>query len=123
MTSPPDALGHLSPPLHRLHGLLSVPAPVAKVFRVVPGEVLGPSGKEDLVQDVSRVVRGLVLVVKVVDADLVVGRPHVCEFELVQLLAFVDGRDLHFVRVQLLVCRGEEEMERISLWLFVLFLV
>lgn len=74
------------------------------MFRVMPGQVLGPSGEEYLVQDVSGVVWGLVLVVEVVDADLVVGRPHVCEFELVQLLAFVDGRDLHFVRVQLLVC-------------------
>lgn len=78
---------------------------------VVPGEVLRAPCKEDLVEDVPGVVGGLVLVAEVVDANLVVGRPHVRQLELVQLLALVDRGDLDFVRVQLLVYVGESGRE------------
>lgn len=106
MAAPPDALGDLAASLQRLDGLLTVAAPVGKVFRVVPGEVLGAPCEEDLVQDVAGLVGDFVLVVKVVDADLVVGGPDVGQLEFVEFLALVDGGDFDFVRVLLLICGG-----------------
>lgn len=112
VAAPPDTFGHLSATLHRLDGLVSVAAPVGEVFGVVPGEVLGPSCKQDLVENLFGVVRLLVLVAEVVDANLVVGRPHIRQLEFVQLLALVDGCDFHLVRVQFLVWNGGREGER-----------
>lgn len=45
VTSPSNALGDLPPALHRFDGLIAVPAPIGKVFGVVPGEVLGAPGE------------------------------------------------------------------------------
>lgn len=77
MAAPPDALGDLAPSLHGLGWLFAVTAPVGEVFGVVPGQVLAAPCKQDLVEDVGRIVGLLVLVVEVVDADLVLGRPDV----------------------------------------------
>lgn len=74
--------------------------------------MLGPSCKQDLVEDLFGVVRLLVLVAEVVDANLVVGRPHIRQLEFVQLLALVDRCDFHLVRVQFLVWNGGREGEK-----------
>lgn len=76
------------------------------MFGVVPGEVLGPPRVQDEVEDLLGLVRSLVLVVEVVDANLVVGGPHVRQLKFVQLLALVYRCDFDLEGLQLFVWKN-----------------